>query len=166
MPRYRTPRYRNRTVERPSPTFKCRWVPNRSPERKYTGRDAARVMCYALREGFRRADILKQSETICPDEHRKAKQESSAIAEAIAALTSSNFELGAEYQYFLIINGLLTALVAILTFSRFLGPLRIIGLPARVGINTVISQVATQLTRNIVARAANDAAIVALRRAA
>lgn len=167
MAQYRTPRYRQRTVNRPATTYKCAFVPNRTEERKFNERDAARITCYVLRSGGTQAEIDAHLKQLCPQEAERPRPiDAAAVAAAISALTQSNATLLDSYNAFLIINGLLAALAAILLVARFLGPLRVIAVPSRAAVTAAQTQVGVLMRVNITSRAANDEAIALLRAAA
>lgn len=163
MAQYRTPRYRQRTVSRPLTRWKCHWDPQRSEPRKFTARDAARIFCYAIRDGATRAQIDAMTFEICPGQDDRPRGNAAEIAAiAMRALAQSNETLLDSYRAFLVINGLLAALALILGLARFLGPLRLVAVPSRAAVTAAQTQIGTLMRINIVARAANDEAINAL----
>lgn len=66
MPRYKRPRYRKgRTVKRPKKTEHCHRVPNRTIERFYIARSAARVVCGTIKNGATKAEIDREVQRRC-----------------------------------------------------------------------------------------------------
>ena len=152
--------------------FRCYRKPNRTAVREFTAQDAARVMCYAVKNGATQADILRRFRAHCGDQAREERADTAAqeIALAMEALQGNNAVLLDAYNQFLIVNGVLLGVIALLGVIRLAGPLRIIATPLRLAARVAQTSVARQLTINIVRRAENDAVFnqlnQALRRAA
>lgn len=157
------------TRKREAKTLYCRFRPNRSPEseleRRANAAAAARFACKAIEYGATRAQIDRAITERCPQQGRRDKL-ADAAAMAEAALLQSNLVLTDAISVWTVVGGLLAALLAIITVLRFAGPLRLLAIPGRVAVQRASGQVALIVQRQITARAANDAAIIALRRAA
>lgn len=150
---------------------KCYVKPNREEERKFTGQDAARIMCYAFKNGASEAEMLRRFRITCKGETKeRANQAEEAIALAMENVQANSAQLLEEWRAFLIVNGILLGLIGLLGLIQFAGPLRVIALPLRAAARVSQVQVAQLITRNVIQRAANDAVFVklsiALRRAA
>ena len=145
--------------------FRCYRKPNRTVVREFNAQDAARVMCYAVRGGASQADILRRFRTICGDQGREDRPQvaEEAIALAMEALQANNQVLLDEWRAFLVVNGILLGLIALLGVIRLAGPLRIIATPLRTAARLSQVQVAHLITVNITRRAANDAVFEVLR---
>lgn len=130
----------------------CRIIPNRSESRPFTAADAARIICYALEGGATLGEIVERARIRCPEEakDRPDQSQESVLEMALTNIAANNVALLDSYRLFLIINGILAALILVTRFVP--SPLRlvqIIAVPAR-------QQVGVLLQRNIVQRAAND----------
>lgn len=149
----------------------CRIRPNRSEPRTFSAQDVARITCRAIQQGVERAEIDRRMSLICPDDARRPERDLAALAAQAAAVAQGNIdELNGIYNQFLLINGLLLGLFALITALSPLG--------------RVIRPVLTAVSRTEVARtallgfatriqgrvAANESlyqnAVIALRRAA
>lgn len=153
---------------RPRTRFKCRWVPRRDPPRKFTANDAARVMCYAFKQGATRREMDQRFKVVCQGEDRVKSELEEAAEAAMSAVESSNVALLDAYSLFLAINSVLLALIFL---SRVI-PAPILR-PVSVAAVRVQANMGRLITFNITRRAANDAviqqiqdALVAFRRAA
>lgn len=156
--RFRKSRYkRTRTVTRPRETWHCHWRPRRRVPRTFGPRDAGRIICLVQRQGFSRAQIEKEANLICPEREPKSQAaEEFAVNVAFGIIDANNAALLDHYRLFLIINGILAALIIALGIIQLLGPLRLIGLPTRAAARLAQIEVAKQITINIRQRAAND----------
>jgi len=143
--------------------IKCYVKPNRTERREFTSQDAARISCLVIKAGKgTAAEIRRRMQVICPDEAREKRGDFANVAEEAIALAIENSNLMSntlldEYRAFLIVNGLLLGIVALLGVIQLAGPLRVVALPLRTGARVAQVQVAQLIQRNIVARAANDA---------
>lgn len=75
------------------PGWRCYIHPNRKTPRKFTAKDAARVMCYAKAGGASQTEILDEAkkrcwtiETECEEELNRIKARLAVVAAAIIAL--------------------------------------------------------------------------------
>jgi hypothetical protein len=151
--------------------IKCYVKPNRTEERRFTGQDAARIMCYAFKNGASEAEMLRRFRVTCKGETKeRANQAEEAIALAMENVQLNTAQLLDEWKAFLIVNGILLGLIALLGVIQLAGPLRLVALPLRAGARVAQVQVAQMITRNIIQRAANDAVFdklaIALKQAA
>jgi hypothetical protein len=138
--------------------------PDRTNVRRFTAQDAARVCCYAVKAGASKAEIDRRFDVVCGDEGRgRPDSAAEAIAVAIAQLEATNLILLDEWRAFLVVNGILLGLIALLTVLRVVGPLRLVAGPLRVAARVSQTQVAQLITINIRGRAANEAVMFQLR---
>ena len=152
---------------KPSGTFRCYYRPNRKDARTFKAQDVARIYCRALSQGVKPEEIDQRIEKTCPDTRRRPDNAAAeALAMAVAVSQGNIAELNSAYNLFLLLNGILLALLALPLIVRRSPGLFVIFR----GISRVQSSVAAQVTvlgRQI---AANEAlyskAIIALRRAA
>jgi hypothetical protein len=137
--------------------IKCYQKPNRTTERKFKAQDAARIMCYAFKGGASEADMVRRFRFTCKGE-AKGQQEGleSAVAAAMEGIELNTLQLFNEWRYFLIINGILLAIIAFLSFAQNLGPLRLVAAPLRVAARVSQVNLGQLITFNITRRAAND----------
>lgn len=165
-----------RTLNRPTTRFLCRWRPRRKVDRVFSKRDAARVICYALRRfGAAQREtvsdesavitvspttigaIVAEARSICPelakdptfDVENRLTAESSM---AISALEENNQVLE---QLLKILAAMNAALAAILFLSN-LTPLRVVIRPVAIAVQSAIRG----FQGTVIARkAANDSVI-------
>lgn len=148
--------------------IKCYVKPNRTEERRFTAQDAARIMCYAFKGGASEQEIVRRFRIHCRGEARgrdRAQMAEEAIALAMENIQANSLQLLEEWRAFLIVNGILIALIGLLGLIQLAGPLRVIALPLRAGARVAQVQVAQLITMNITRRAANDAVFEQLRQA-
>jgi len=143
---------------------KCYRKPNRTTERTFTAQDAARIMCYAFKEGATESEMVQRFRIHCRGEARgRPNAAAEAIAVAMQQLSSNNELLLDEWRAFLVVNGILLGLIALLGIIRLAGPLRLVASPLRLAARVSQTQVANLITRNIMQRSANDAVFNQLR---
>jgi hypothetical protein len=144
----------------------CYRRPNRTEERHFSANDAARIMCYAVRGGSSEAEIVARFRRVCDDEGRsRPDRVAEAAAVAVQALELTNATLLDEWRAFLVVNGVLLGVIALLGVIQIAGPLRLVAQPLRLGARVAQTQVAQLITLNITRRAANDAAMEVVREA-
>lgn len=151
------------TRERPRTRWFCHWKPRRKKPRTIGVKEAARICCAAVRNGAEMREIDERVAADCPTEAKARDQEADASVAQIAVEMESMIGmmdgvLGEAYQEFLIINGIIGAIViALALFGRFPG-LRIVSRRA-IALQAPIGVV---MSRIIGARAAaNDAKFLA-----
>jgi len=140
------------TRERTKATWKCRWRPNRSKERRYTEQDAARIMCRVVRSGGTKAEIERRYAVVCRGQEDRRTPAEEAIALAQAAILGNNAALTDAFTIFVVINGIL-GVIALLTRFVPSPPLKAVAL----GIGLVRTNITTVMTTINRQKAANDA---------
>lgn len=143
--------------------LRCTLRPNRSHARVFKARDAARIICYAVRSGATHGEIDAEADRLCPDESR-TRREGNAAAQAIAALQANNSILSEGIALASVLLGVLFAAQGLVRFLP--GPARVIALPVTVALRTAINRVNGSQVTMIARRAANDELIVVLQKAA
>lgn len=149
---------------RPQTTLVCRFRSKRTP--KWSEQDAARVCCAAIAQGGTMKEIIARTEATCPaaEENKASEQQADlAIAEqaevVVGLIGDMDAVLGAAYQEFLVINGLIGALViALSVLGRFPG-LRIVSRRAL----ALLSPIAAVQSRIIGVRSSANDAVFRLR---
>lgn len=148
----------------------CIARPNRSRDRPYTERDAARIICRVLSSGGSLKEIEAQRLTICGDVRPKDVAVEAALAQAEQALEDSNTTFELTLAFFALLTGLFTLLRAIgRTPATF--PVRIAATQAIVEVGVVTSAITVRMAANagtmaIVRQAAANASRFAVRAAA
>lgn len=147
------------TRERPRTRWFCHWRPRRKRPRTFGVKEAARVCCAAIKNGASMREIDERVEADCPFEKPKSSQEAAASEAQIAIeldqmVGTMDGVLGEAYQEFLVINGIIGAIVlALALFGRFPG-LRIVSRRAL----ALQAPIGVLMSRIVGARvAANDA---------
>lgn len=147
-------------ADRPRTTWKCRWVPRRTRQRRYTAQDAARIVCRVTRDGGTLADVVARYRVVCagerPEDRTAAEQ---ALAAAQANILANESVLGDAYRTFQLINGLLSV-VALL--GRIIPALRVHSLAAA-GARQSIAAQSQQIQQQ---QAANQSTFAIVQRAA
>lgn len=144
---------------------KCYFRPIRTKPRRFDEHKLAKLLCSVVRRGGSRAVFEREYEIVCPDAGRKRE---SAAAEALAAAeqalveTNSLFDADAAVlQRFLIFSGFVgLAMRYIVAYA---------GAPGKIisaGFSGLVVAARERVEQIAVQRAANDAALAIVRRAA
>lgn len=137
--------------------IKCFNKPNRSQRRFWTAKTAAQAVCYAVAAGASPEEIRQEMAPCVPCE--TTRRRSNAAQQALAAMARTN----AVLDLFATVAQALQRTTRGLQFiSRFVPQARVAGL-ALIPVERALGVVGTDIR---VARAANDAAMTALRLAA
>lgn len=145
--------------------IRCVERPNRSHARTYKAKDVGRIYCIAIRNGIPKLEIeqeIKKCAEVGDDERRSQAAEALAVAEQ--AIEANNLVLGTEIE---VLQRMLSMLNIVAALGRYivripLAPARVLGASA-----IALQELAKARLGTIVAqRAANDAALVVVRRAA
>lgn len=126
--------------------LKCTLRPNRTEERRFKLNDAARIACYAIREGATRAQLFEEIERRCGGRGGRGAGELAAMA--ARALADTDSVLADAIAAF-------AAILLVLALIRFIGrtPLT---LPLRVAAQAAISRINAIQTTLSAQRAANQ----------
>lgn len=143
----------------------CHVVPNRSKPRTWSARAVGRVYCTALKEGVPEAELKAAIES-CDDRNRRRPKAEAAVAmeAAILALEQTDAVFDAEQTA---LDRMLKLLNILSLVARFIRVIPHAGAKVAAGGVIVVKELAESRLKTIVAqKAANDAALVLLRRAA
>jgi hypothetical protein len=144
---------------------RCVVRPNRSEPRPFTSTKLAKLLCTWVRQGGSRAAFELEYEKVCPDPvRRKGSAAAEALAVAEQALMSNQEFYAADLAA---LTRFLNVFVLVGLLNRLI--LRFLGVPGKLLSVAVIlaERAAVQRVKDIaVQKAANDAAIEIVRRAA
>jgi len=142
-------------------------VPRRAVPRTFKANDVARIWCTALSQGVKEAEIEGAIKLKCDPDRDNRRIRDTAVLELAVSVSQANLvELNSMYNQFLLINGIMLALLALPSLIRRTPGLILVFARVARAQSSVAAQV-TVIGRTI---AANEslytAASVALRRAA
>lgn len=144
----------------------CRFRPNRTKDRPFTERSAAKIICKVVRSGGSKALIDRLYLEVCPDVEERPDDaaESEALAVAEQALVQNNEMLTSDTE---ILQRMLQVLGILAAIGRFIVQIPIPAAKAVGGLSVALNVAArARLDQIAVQRAANDAALAIVRRAA
>lgn len=152
----------------PPITFKCRWVPNRTVDRTFTARDAARIMCRVTRSGTPRVEIERHYRQICTEASDRKGQAEQALEAAAENIESNERTLQEQLELLRILQLALDAIALIGLIIPLARPARLAALGARSVIAArvgaiEVQQAANQRTFDLVRQAAANEAQFRLR---
>jgi hypothetical protein len=99
----------------------CHYRPNRTEPRRFSERDAARIICRVMADGGTIAGITARWQEMCGDRRPRPKSAAEAALElAMANIDQNNATLTGAYDTFNIINAIINALFAVLPLFRLI----------------------------------------------
>lgn len=143
--------------------LKCFLKPNRTKPRRWSAKTVGQVYCVALRDGVPRVDLEREIRKCVEPDSKRDSEAAEALAVAEQALLQNNQLLDADadsLQRFMGIPVVNAVVLRLISRIPIVGPVLAGAIPA------LRTYAAVRLGQTTVQKAANDAALVIVRRAA